>query len=196
MNILIFLVETAFDLYIYLMIIRLLLQLGGASYYNQVVQAIVTLTKPLINPLRRVFPSYYGFDFAIIIVTILLKLIEYTLLTWLQTFSHPALGPLLSVSIGELLKQLLNIYFFSIILQAIFSWFNPSNYNPLQEIFFCITEPVLKPARKIIPTVNGIDLSPIPVLILIQIILMFVLTGWVDTSLQHLFYGNTPNGLL
>lgn len=179
----IFLIETVFGLYILAVMLRLLLQWARADFYNPASQFLVKITNPPLRPLRRIIPGWGGVDFASITLLVLLQMLEMYL-------TNMALGHMVSAAglglgaIVELLRLLLNIFIFGIIIQAILSWVAPTNYNPIASLIHSITEPLLAPARRLIPPISGIDLSPIAVLVLLQLTKMLLIAPLMDLSRQ------------
>lgn len=168
-----YLLSTLFGLYIIIVLLRFLLQLVRADFYNPLSQFIVKATTPVLNPVRRIIPGLFGIDIASILLAYFLQYIENILLFAIKGFSvHPVF--LLWYSIGSLLTLLLYIYFFAIIIQIIISWVSPGTYNPATALIHHITEPVMRPARKILPPFSGLDLSPILVFVVLNLLIMFI----------------------
>lgn len=168
-----YLISTFFGLYIIIVLLRFLLQLVRADFYNPLSQFIVKATTPALKPVRRIIPGLFGVDIASIILAYSLQVIENALLFFLKGISvSPVL--LLWHSIGSLLTLVLYIYFFAILVQVIISWVSPGTYNPATALIHHITEPVMRPARKILPPFSGFDLSPILVFIVLNLLIMFI----------------------
>lgn len=168
-----YLISTVFGLYIIIVLLRFLLQLVRADFYNPLSQFIVKATAPVLNPLRRVIPGLFGIDIASVLLAYTLQYIENILLFAIRGIpAHPVL--LLWYSIGSLLTLLLYIYFFAILVQVIISWVSPGTYNPATALIHHITEPVMRPARKLLPPFSGFDLSPILVFVVLNILIMFI----------------------
>ena len=89
--------------------------------------------------------------------------------------SQISIGALLTLSLAELLGLLLNVFLFAILIQVIVSWINPGAYNPAVSLLYSLTEPVLRPFRRLIPPLSGLDLSPLVALIAIQLTKMLLL---------------------
>lgn len=180
MTALAFLVQTVFGFYILAVILRFLLQWVRADFYNPLVQFLVRITNPLLAPLRRIIPGYRGLDLAAIVLAFALQAVEMLLITLL--LSQPiGAGGLLLLTVLELLKLLINIYLWGVIIQVALSWFNPDPYHPAARVLAQLTEPVLRPVRRIIPSISGVDLSPMLVvvaLIFISLLLQDFLGLW------------------
>lgn len=180
MTALAFLVQTVFGFYILAVILRFLLQWVRADFYNPLVQFLVRITNPLLAPLRRIIPGYRGLDLAAVVLAFALQAVEMLLITLL--LSQPiGAGGLLLLTVLELLKLLINIYLWGVIIQVALSWFNPDPYHPAARVLAQLTEPVLRPVRRIIPSISGVDLSPMLVvvaLIFISLLLQDFLGLW------------------
>lgn len=169
-----FLVRVLFESYALIVMLRLLFQIVRADFYNPLSQFIFRMTTPILAPMRRVIPSIRGIDTACIVLLLVLKLAELGLLFGLHGVTLSFFSLLLGAVFG-LLKLLFNIFFFAILLQVIISWINPGVYNPVLTILFSLTEPLLAPARKIIPPIGGFDLSPMVVIIILQLLEMLLI---------------------
>lgn len=174
-----YLIQTVFGLYILAVMLRLLLQMVRADFYNPLSQFLVKITNPPLKPLRRIIPGLFGIDLASVLLLLALKMMEFMLIA--IALGHvPRLAGLLVLSLAGLLQLLIYIFLVSIIIQVILSWVRPGDYNPLTALLHDLTEPLLKPARRTIPPVSGLDFSPVAVLIALQLLLMLVvapLTG-------------------
>ena len=162
-------VQFAFDLYILVILLRLLLQWVRADFYNPVSQFIVKVTQPVIVPVRRFVPGWAGIDLATVIILCSLIVAETAILSLILNLPV-SLGGLLVISFAILLSKLWWIIFICIIIQVIMSWVNPSGYNPALSLVNSITAPVLRPAQRMLPPIGGFDLSPILVLLALQLI--------------------------
>jgi YggT family protein len=168
------LVQALFDLFMYIVLLRLMLQLLKANFYNPVAQGIVKVTEPLLQPMRRVIPAYRGIDTSPIVLLLLLSLVKILLIT--AVFGHGLTGifGLLIGAIAGVLSQLMKLYFYLILIAVIMSWVNPMTRHPAMELLQQLTEPLLQPARRLIPPLGGFDLSPIAVLVAIKVIEMLI----------------------
>ena len=174
-----FLIQTIFGLYLVAVLLRVLLQLTRADFYNPVSQFLVKVTNPPLIPLRRVIPGFMGIDFAAIVLMIVLKALEIFLIVLIKGLSVNILGVVV-LSVAELLRLLVNVYFFTILIQVVISWVNPGTYNPAISLLYTINEPLLRRARQIIPPISGFDLSPIVVIILLQLVSILLIQPIAD----------------
>jgi len=176
----VFLIQTLFGFYILAVMLRFLLQWVRADFYNPLVQFLVRITNPPLLPLRRIVPGYRGLDLAAVVLAFVLQTVEMLLITLL--LGQPVgVGGLLMLAVLELLKLLINIYLWGVIIQAVLSWFNPDPYHPAARVLAQLTAPVLKPARRLLPPISGVDLSPMLVvvaLIFISLLLQDFLGVW------------------
>ncbi len=177
----IFLIQTLFGLILLLFMLRLLMQLVRADFHNPVSQFVVKLTNPLLKPLRRVIPGLFGIDMASVVVLLALQVLELFLVGQLMGHEVRFAG-LLVLSVGELLDLLIKIYLYGILIQVVISWINPGSYNPVLGILHAINEPLLRPARRLLPPISGFDLSPILVLVGLQLLSMLLLAPLADIA--------------
>ena len=174
-NALTFLITTLVDLYVTAVLLRLLLQWVRADFYNPVCQFLVRVTNPVLVPLRRVIPSIGRLDTASVVLMLGLEFI----VTWIVVQLGPGaltLPQILVYSVLKLLGTLLWTWFFLIIAMVILSWVGRGARHPVVPLVYQLTEPLLRPVRRVVPPIAGIDLSPLFVLIAIRFLL--VLLGW------------------
>ncbi len=178
-----FLLTTLFQLYIAVVLLRFLLQWTRADFYNPLSQFIIKLTTPLVRPLRRIIPGFGGWDLATLVLAYLLTMLQVALVgTQISQYNIPGLldGQSLNIfgialiSLLDLFALTVSLFLIAVIIQAISSWFNPGHYNPLTVVLYSLTEPLLRPARRLLPPISGIDLSPLLVLLALQALKMLV----------------------
>lgn len=160
----IFLLDTLFNIYIALVLLRFLLQQVGADFYNPISQFIVKATNKPVLIARRVIPSYRGIDLGCLTLAVLLIFIKLSVLLSLNGIPL-SLGGLLIYSLHDLIELVFDIFIFAIFIQAILSWINPDPYNPVSAVLTSLTRPILRPIRKRLPVMSGLDLSTIVALI-------------------------------
>ncbi len=164
-------IEVVFGLYIMAVLLRFLFQMVRADFYNPISQFLVALTNPLLKPLRRVIPGVYGIDAASLVLLVALKGLEVFLIFLLNGYAFEPL-PLFIAAVVDLSRLTINIYFYAVLLRVILSWFMPygMQHNPAGDLLVSLTEPLMRPARRLIPAVGGLDLSPIVVLVGLQLL--------------------------
>lgn len=170
----VFLVDVVFGLYILAVMLRFLLQLCRADFYNPLAQALVKITNPPLKPLRRFIPGLAGIDLASLLLMLVLQTLALFVVT-LITGAQPGLLTLVVLALAELTNLLLNVFLFAILIQVILSWLNPGAYNPALSMLYSLTEPVLRPARRFIPPIAGLDLSPMVVMVGLQLVKMLLI---------------------
>ncbi len=156
----VFLISVLFGFFEVLVAVRLLMQHVRADFYNPLAQFVVKVTNPLLRPLRRVIPPVGRLDTASVVLWLLLTVIELLLITLLLGRPVPAVPGLLLWAVADMLNLLIWIWLFCIFVLAIASWINPGAYNPALSIMARIAEPVLRPVRRLLPPMGGLDLSP------------------------------------
>jgi YggT family protein len=169
-NALIFLIETFSQLYMLTFLLRIMLQIARADFYNPISQFVVQVTNPLVVPARRIIPSLRGFDLPTLVVLYLLQLAVSLLVFALRGFV-PSLGQLLWIALFEVLTAAVWAYVICLFAYVLLSWFGQA-YNPIATFMNQIVAPVLRPARRLLPAVGGLDLSPMIVMIFLMAVLI------------------------
>lgn len=165
----VYIIQTFFGLYTLMVMIRVLMQVARADYYNPICQAIVKITDPAIRPFRSFLPSVMGVDFAALATAFLVQLIAVMLIMMLWG------GPVFSllyvawVLLG-LFSIIFSIYFFALIIMVIASFIAPYSDHPALILIHQLVEPICAPARKLLPPMGGLDFSIILVFVAINII--------------------------
>ena len=180
----VFLIQTLVGLYALCFMLRFLLQVVRADFYNPFSQFLLKATNPVVKPMRKIIPGIGGIDWASIIAVYLLMMLEFVLIGLLPRFSIPTPQGLLVLALAESLSLLLNVFLFSIIIQAIISWVNPGSYNPIVGLLHQLTAPVLNPVRRIIPPFSGLDLSPMVAIIGLYLLSMLFIQPLSDLGHQ------------
>jgi len=178
----VFLIHTVFGLFMLLVMLRLLLQLVRADFYNPISQFIVKATSWSLRPLRRIIPGLGGIDLASIILLLGVQMLSLFLISMAHGISIPFAG-LAVQSVAALINLLFKVYMMTIIAQAILSWIGPGTYNPLTSLLYTINEPVSRPVRRLIPTISGIDFSPLIILVVIQLLIILIVRPISDISI-------------
>ncbi|GAB4363443.1 MAG: YggT family protein [Methylohalobius crimeensis] len=171
----VFLVNSVFELYVLAVLLRFLFQLVEAEFYNPVSQFLVKITHPPLKILRRFIPSIGRVDTAAIVLMLAVKMLGDFLVFQLQGGGAVGIGILAGSAVVQLVNLTFNVFIYAIIIQAILSWINPDPYNPVYSLLVDLTEPVLRPCRRLIPTLGGLDLSPLIALIGLQFLKMLII---------------------
>ncbi len=165
-----FLITTLFDLFAFVVMLRFLMQLTRADYYNPVSQFVVKITDPLLLPLRKVIPGFGGHDIAALALCFLTLVVKLVLLKtvnlagagsggWAGVFLYAFAG---LIDLGFV------VFIYTILAMVILSWVSPGGH-PISGLLQSITSPILTPIRRVMPDVGGFDLSPLAALILLQL---------------------------
>jgi YggT family protein len=184
----IFIIKTLGSLYLLIVLMRFILQLVRANFYNPLCQFIVKATQPLLKPLRRVIPSMFGLDMSSLVLALILQMLLIAVILALKGIMVD-LVLLVPWALIALFSLFLNILFYAMIISVILSWVAPGSHKPGAELVAQITEPVLAPFRRIIPNLGGLDISPIFAFIVIQL-----LQSWLIPRLA--FFAYMPQGML
>lgn len=170
----VFIVQTLFHLYMLVVLLRFLLQVARADFYNPVSQFIVKVTNPPVKPLRRIIPGLAGLDLASLLLALMIQIVAISTVTLL--LGYGLLNPLqlLLWAVVGTISFIVNIYIFSLIIAVIASWVAPGSYNPALMLISQLLEPVVGPIRRIMPDLGGIDISPIFVFLLLQVVQIFL----------------------
>jgi YggT family protein len=183
-----YLIQTVLSLYLLAMLLRFLLQVVKADFYNPICQFLVKVTNPLVVPLRKIIPGYGGLDFATLLLALVLQGLGIVAILMLNGYGVP--NPMLLVIWAALgiIGLLVNIYFFALLAMIILSWVAPGSNNPAIYLLHQITEPVMAPLRKVLPSMGGLDFSPI---------LVFILINVIQIALRHMAAGvGLPSALV
>lgn len=161
----IFLISTIFDLFLLILSIRLLLVWGRVNYFNPLVQFITKFTDFIVKPIRRIVPNIGRLETASLLLIVVLCAIKYSFILIISAGYFNPLGLIILTS-GNVLKLIIDIFFYAILLQAILSWIQP--YSPISYTLNQLTAPMLQPIQRVMPPISGIDISPLFALILLQ----------------------------
>lgn len=174
----IYLVQTLGSMYLLIVLLRFVLQWLRADFFNPISQFVVRITQPLLKPLRRIIPSFRGFDIASLVLALLLQTLLSALMLILSgaTALLMSLLPMLLVwSLIAVLALFAKIFFFALIASVILSWVAQGSHNPGVLLVNQLCEPVLSPIRRILPNLGGLDLSPIFAFIALNLFDMLVI---------------------
>jgi len=185
-NALSFTIEVVVGLYLIAVILRFLFQLFRVDFRNPVSQVIVTLTNPPLKLLRRFIPGIYGIDLPSIVLMIVVGATKTGLLLFVSGINSNFPGVLV-LSIGEILNTITWSLIIAILASAILSWVAPRSHNPVAVIANQLSEPILRPFRRILPSFSGIDLSPILALLALNLVLRLVVHPVTDAGRRFFF---------
>ena len=167
------LVNAIAGFYLFIVLLRFLLQAARADFYNPISQFTVKATNPFLVPIRKVVPGFWGLDLAALVLAVAVHMLASGLSLLIAGYAlNPAAMIVWAVvGIGGLF---LKLYFWGILIMVIASWVAPGNYNPALSLLQQILDPIMKPIRKMLPDMGGFDLSPIIALLSIQVLEVIV----------------------
>lgn len=171
-----FLLQTAFGLLTFVVLLRFWMQALRAPFRNPIGQFVMALSDWAVKPLRRVVPAFRGYDLASLLLAWLLQIVMLVLIGILVYQVNPlgAFLPLLANSIIELVRMSIQLLMFVVIVQVVLSWVAPG--HPLGYVFEALSRPFCGFFRRFIPPIGNIDLSPLFVIVIAQVLLI-VLAG-------------------
>lgn len=172
----IYIIQTLGSLYLLIVLLRFILQLVRADFYNPLSQFTVKATQPLLKPLRRFIPSIAGLDTASLVLAVLVQLLLMVVTLSLMGFNPISVIPQLLVwSLIGVTSLFFKVFFFALIVSVILSWVAPGSYNPGAQLVNQLCEPLLAPFRKLLPNLGGLDISPIFAFIALNLADRFVI---------------------
>lgn len=172
---LIFLFKTIANLYLFIVLLRLVLQLTRADFYNPITQGIVKATSPVLLPLRKIIPSIGRVDTACLVLALLVQLLTVVIVVYMQgLISVVAPAQYVIYTLAGTLYHLLDLYFWALLISVILSWVAPGANHPGAMLVGQITEPLYRMCHRVIPTLGGLDLSPIFLFLAISVIKQFL----------------------
>ena len=168
-----FLVSTVVQLYLLVILLRVLLEFVQADFYNPVCQLLIKATDPLVKPINKLLPGRSRLNLAALILLYLVQCLGLVLLVLIQGFT---LDPIVLAlrAVQELVRLLLVTYLVLILAGVILSWVGQGMRHPIIPLIFQLTDPVLAPIRRILPAMGGFDLSPLVALIGIQFLIILL----------------------
>ncbi|TVP91271.1 MAG: YggT family protein [Pseudomonadaceae bacterium] len=173
----IYLIQTLGSLYLLIVLLRFILQTVRADFYNPLTQFFVRATAPLLMPLRRVIPGFGGVDLASLMLALIIQAILIALILGLAGVGMPGLLQIIVWALVGITALFVKIFFFALIISVILSWVAPQSQNPAAMIVHQICEPLLSPIRRFLPSMGGLDLSPIFAFIALRLVDMLLITN-------------------
>ncbi|WP_434525599.1 YggT family protein [Photorhabdus asymbiotica] len=166
MQFLTFILFTVLDLYIAVLLLRVWMQWARCDFYNPFAQFIVKITQPIVRPLRRVIPAIGSLDTASIVVAYILVLFKLVMQLWFSTGTVTFLTLFIPIGLIELLTAAGKLVFWLVLARALLSWISQGR-NPIDYVLMQLTEPLMSPIRRIIPTMGGLDFSAMIVILIL-----------------------------
>tara|TARA_B100000508_G_C11419808_1_gene257718 strand:- start:155 stop:724 length:570 start_codon:yes stop_codon:yes gene_type:complete len=188
LNATMFLINVIFSLYIFVLMLRVMLEWVSADYYHPVSQLVFRLTDAPVKPFSRIIPQIKGVDAPAIVLMIIVELIKLSLFCFLASSGPNILG-LVFWAVIDLAKELINLYFYMIILFVILSWLGNARTNDLAVVLFRLVDPLLRHARRLVPLIANIDFSPLIVILVLQLVNIFILVPLFNVAMSMTFGG-------
>src|SRR5690606_26698975 len=163
-------IQTFCNLFLVAVLLRFLLQIARADFYNPISQFLVRVTNPVLKPLRRIIPGVLGVDLASLVLALVVEMLTIALIFMVVGVGLPDLLLLLVWSVSRCVAMVVNICYIAILASIILSWVAMGSYNPTIVLVNQLAEPVLAPFRKLLPPIGGLDLSPILVFLAINVV--------------------------
>ena len=159
-----------------LFLMRFVLQAVHASFYNPFSEGIVRLTSPVLNPLRQVLRPYRNLDFAAFVVAWVMHMLAALFAIWSGGLPIEVVA-VLTDGLRATLSLVVGIFLVAIFVSIIMSWIAPGVYSPAAIIARELAEPLLAPARRILPPLGGIDLSPMITIVVLMLIQSYAINA-------------------
>ncbi|MEY8203874.1 MAG: YggT family protein [Bermanella sp.] len=175
------LVNAVAGFFLFIIVLRFLLQAVRADFYNPISQFVIKASNPVLIPLRKLIPGFGGYDVAALVLLLAVELVAIVLSLLIIDYSPL---PVSNIAIWALLGSVglfLKLYFWGILIMIVASWLAPQSQNPALLLLRQIVEPVMQPIRKMLPDMGGLDLSPIIIFLSIQV-LEVILIGMARSS--------------
>lgn len=184
LQILLFLLDTVFSFFTFALLARFALQWARAPFRNPIGRFVIAVTDWMVRPARRIIPSAWSYDLPSLVLAWLSQGLFLGFVYGLSPGADnlmEAIGVVALLAVIEVLKLACHLAFGILIVGVILSWVNP--YAPLAPLFHALAEPLLRPFRKLVPPIGGIDLTPMAPLLVIQVLLMVL--AFAKSALLH-----------
>jgi YggT family protein len=185
-----FVLDALFSLVILAALVRFWMQAFRAPSHNPIAHFMMALTDWAVKPMRRVVPGLWKLDWSSLVVAWAFEFLLQVLLVLLiggSPLENPSmLSVLLFISFVKLIRLSIYIFMGAIIIQAVLSWVNP--YHPVAPFFNALTNPFMRPVKRVIPTIGGVDISPVFVLIFFQLLLILPVQ-WLEVESARMLRG-------
>lgn len=184
-----FVIQTLGSLYLLIILLRFILQLVRANFYNPLSQFIVKATQPLLKPLRRAIPSLMGLDMSSLVLAVAVQMLLMAVILFITYGVSGNILELFLWSLIGLISLFLKVFFFAMIISVILSWVAPGSRSPAAELVWQISEPALAPFRRMLPNLGGLDISPIFAFLVIQLLQSYVIPPLaISTGMPEVLY--------
>lgn len=170
-NALEFITTTFFNIYISIVLIRLILQLVRADFYNPIAQTIYKLTNPIIIPMNKIIPRYRKLELSVVILALLLQSAEIAVMLYIRGFHIPmtpnTISGLFVLGAGELVDLAILVYMVATFILVILSWIQPRQYNPILILIAQIVDPLYRRVGRLMPNTGVLDFTAMVIIFLL-----------------------------
>lgn len=181
-------VQAVFGLATGLFFFRFLMQGLRVDFRNPLSQFVYKLTNPVLIPIQKALPVVRGWNPAALLVTFLLTVLETWLLYRLAGLGLP-LPALLVLSLALMIQFVATVVLWMIIIRAILSFVAPDPYNPVVQMLYRLSDPILKPFQRLIPPIGGLDISPVVAVLALQLVRVLIAAPMVETAAAMAGFG-------
>ena len=181
---LLFLINTFFDIFLFVLVVRFILAWSGANYFDPITQFVVNLTNFIVKPLRRFIPNIRQCETASLVLILVFEIIKFYVIS-LLSMGVPNVTGILMLAVADMGRLFVQTLFYAILIQVIMSWIQP--ISPLNNTLYQITSPILRPIQRALPLMAGMDISPIPAMIILQLLLIVLINPLTSTGLVYAF---------
>ena len=181
-------VQAVFGLLAGLFFFRFLMQGLRVDFRNPLSQFVYKLTNPALIPIQKALPVLRGWNPAALLVTFLLTLLETWLMYRLAGLGLP-LPALLVLSLALLIQFAATVVLWMIILRAVLSFVSPDPHNPMVQMLYRLSDPLLKPFQRLIPPIGGLDLSPVFAVLALQLVRVLIAAPLIDVGVAMTGFG-------
>lgn len=171
---LIYIIDSLSGLLVGAFLLRLLLQWARADFRNPLARAVLQITNPLVLPLRRLLPPIGALDTAAVVAVVLVQALRHALIIWLGTGGVASVSALLIGSLLSLADTILLLYIGLLFVWVVLSWVSPEGRHPMSHIIGQVLAPLLRPFQRAVPTLAGLDLSPLFLILTLQVARMLL----------------------
>jgi YggT family protein len=177
------LIEFVFGIAVGLVVLRVLLQLVRANFHNPICQFLYKVSNPILMPMRRIIPPWRRLDLAGVVLAWALLLLK-RILVFSLVAAVPSFAGLAVIALADLIGFVLLMMLLLIIVRVILSFVASDSYHPVIPLVYQLTEPVLKPVRKRMPALGGLDLSPMIVILAFALLQALLVAPLLDLGLR------------
>ncbi|QLH42147.1 MAG: YggT family protein [Coxiellaceae bacterium] len=177
-----FIIQIALDFLIFMLMIRLVVQIHQTNLANPFVKLVYRITDFLAKPTVRIIPPWKGVEYGLIVTMLILAVLQVVLVVWVRFDHFPSLFAVMAWPVAEIGSQFINVYFYALIIYVIFNWIHLDPTQPVFEVILTITRPLLAPFRRFFNLRGaGLTLAILSVAVLLKLVDIILFTPIVRT---------------